>query len=368
MKIQISRQELLEAVNKVKTVVSSKSALPILSHILMETGDSSVRLSATDLKVSIECTADCTVLEPGVMTVSSQRIASVLAELPNADITLTLDESNTITLQCAKIETKLYSMSADEFPPIRKFEGIEPLSLPQLMLKNLFFKTSFAICMDQSRYNLTGLLFQLNAGRLIVVSTDGRRMSMCVADEELPKGLDIKVIIPSKMIHELERLLEDQGDVEVFVDESQIAFNFNRVRMVTSLIDGTFPNYEMVIPKKHDKELVFNTAQLMEATRRTRTMTSDKFNSVRLHLTENLLTLKVVTPEVGEYVEPLALSYKGPVIEIAFNPDFILEVLRHIETESVCLVLKDGSSPGMLKAYADGPLDNYVNVIMPIRV
>jgi DNA polymerase-3 subunit beta len=368
MKITIPRQDLLEHINKVKSVVSSKSALPILSHILIETGDSSIRLAATDLKVSIECSVDCTVHTPGSLTVSSQRISSMLSEMPNEDITLHLKDNNVIEITCGAIDTKLFSMSPDEFPPIRSFDGVSTLELKQSALKKLFSRTSFAICTDQARYNLTGLLFQLEDGKLVVVATDGRRMSLAIEDEDIPSSASAKVIIPSKMINELEKLLGEGETVKVCIDESQAAFVFGRARIVSSLIEGNFPNYEMVVPKKHDKELVLDTAKFMEAMRRTRTMTNDKFNSVRLNISDGNLCLKVVTPEVGEYEEELSVEYSGEPIEVAFNPDFILDVLRHMDSDKVCFVLKDAQSPGVIKPYTEAPQDNYVNVVMPIRV
>lgn len=368
MKITIPRQDLLDAVSKVKTVVSSKSALPILSHILLETGESSVRLSATDLKVSIECNVDCTVEEAGSMTISSQRLASILGELPNKDISIGLGENSVIDLSCEKIQTKLFSMSPEEFPPIRSFEGIEPLSLSQKSLKTLFSNTSFAICTDQARYNLTGLYFEIQEGRLTVVSTDGRRMSLAAEDEGIPGDINVKVIIPGKMIHELERLLDDENMVDVFIGDTQVAFVFGTTRIVTAIIEGTFPNYDMVIPKQHDKEALVNTAQFIEAVRRTRTMTNDKFNSVRFALAPGEMTLTVVTPEVGEYHEDMPIEYDGEEIDVAFNPDFVLDVLRHVGTELTSFVLKDSSSPGMLRPYSEVSNNNYINVIMPIRI
>ena len=368
MKISIPRQDLFEIVNKVKSVVASKSALPILSHVLMQASSGVVRLAATDLKVSIECEVDCDVQTEGSLTVSSQRLASILAELPEDDILLELVGNNVIELKCGRIETKLFSMSPDEFPPIRNFEGVEPVTLPQSIIKNLFQKTSFAICTDQARYNLTGLLFEIAKGRLTVVSTDGRRMSLAMEAEGIPERTEAKVIIPAKMIHELERLLIGEGDVQVFIDESQAAFAFDRVRLVSALIEGNFPNYEMVIPQKHDKEVVIDTLKFTEAVRRTRTMTNDKFNSVRFHVGPEVITLKVVTPEVGEYEEELEIEYGGENVDIAFNPDFMLDVLRHVGSPKVCLVLKDGSSPGIIKPYTEAPEDSYLNVIMPIRI
>lgn len=368
MKITIARDDLLDAVNKVKTVVSPKSALPILSHILVETGESQVRLTATDLKISIECSVDCTVEEPGSLTVSSQRLSSMLSELPSGELTLALAESNVVTLQSGKIDTKLFSMSPEEFPPVRAFDNIEPIILGQAVLKKLFTKTSFAICSDQTRHNLTGLLFEIQDGRLTVVATDGRRMTLCVESEGIPEGLSVKVIIPGKMISELERLLGNEGDVKLFFDETQASFVFDSNRLVTALIEGTFPNYDMVIPKKHDKEAYMSTAAFTEAIRRTRTMTNDKFNSVRFCFDEGIVTLRVVTPEVGEYTEEMPAEFAGESMEVAFNPDFILDALRHIETEKTCLVLKDGSNPGVVKPFKDAPIDDYMNIVMPIRI
>lgn len=368
MKIIIPRQDLQDCVNRVKSVVSAKSALPILSHILLEAQGTSVKVSATDLKVGIECTAECTVEAEGALTVSSQRLASILSELPNNDITLALTDNNQVTLECGRIQTKLYSMAPEEFPPIRTFDEVEPVVMQQGLLKQLFNKTSFAICADPARHNLTGLLFEMDKGQLVVVSTDGRRMSLCIEKDGIPSGIEIKVIIPGKMISELQRLLTDDGDVDIYVDESQAGFAFGNIRLVTALIDGTFPPYDMVVPKKHDKEVLIDTAVFLEAVRRTRTMTNDKFNSVRFAVSSGEMSLRVVTPEVGEYREEIPIEFDGGSLEIAFNPDFVLDVLKHVETEKTSFILKDGMSPGVLKPYRENASDTYVNVIMPIRI
>ena len=367
MKIRVPQRDIADAVNKVKTVVSSKSALPILTHVLMETVGGTVKLSATDLKVGIECTVDCTVDEPGSLTVSCQRLASVLAELPEADVEIALGENGVVDLRCAKSEYQLFSMSPDEFPPIRTFEGIDAIVIPQMTLREILSKVSFAICTDQARYNLTGLLVDIKDGKLTAVATDGKRMSLYIETEGIPDDVTVKVIVPGKMIAELERLLDNEGPVEIFIDENQAAFVFGSIRMVSALIEGTFPNYEMVIPKKHDKEIVLNTQRFAEAMRRTRTMTNEKFNTVRVKLGSGLITLKVVTPEVGEYEEDVEVEYDGSALEVAFNPDFILDILRHVTTEKMILLLKDATNPGVLKPYTEAAVDRYVNVVMPIR-
>ncbi len=369
MRISISKQELLSAVNIVKGVVSSKSSLPILSHILMEAEGCTLKLTATDLKVSIECTVDCTVEEAGALTVSSQRLSLLLNELPDAEVVIELMDSNIVELRCGVVETKLFSIAPEEYPPVRKFEHVDPLVFKQALLKRMFLKTSFAICTDQSRYNLTGLLLETRSNTLRVVATDGRRLSMAVSDEGVDVDRDIKVIVPSKMIHELESLLSDdlERTVDVLLDESQAAFVFEHVRVITSLIEGNFPNYEAVIPKKQEKEFVLSVDNFMRCIRRAAAMTNEKFRSVRLIFDSGILRFSVKTPEVGEYEEELEVDYSGGKLEIAFNPLFVLDVLRYIDTENVCIQLKDTSSPGVIKPYEEGPLDTYINVVMPIR-
>jgi len=369
MKIIIPKQELQNAVNTVKSVVSQKSALPILSHILMEAERDVLKLTATDLKVSIECTVDCTVEVSGSLTVSCQRISMILGELPDADVTLELCETSVVELHCGHVETKLFSISPDEYPPVRDFDDIDPIVFNQCVLKKLFQRTSFAICTDQSRYNLTGLLLETRSNGLRVVATDGRRMSLAVSDEDIPTDREIKVIIPSKMIHELESLLSDDPDknVRVYLDENQACFVFERVRIVTALIEGNFPNYEAVIPKKHDKEIIVDLERFTKSIRIAYAMTNDKFRNLKLSFSDGMLLLTVKTPEVGEQQQELPISYENDPFDISFNPAFILDVLRYMDSENVCMQFKDGSSPGVFKPYTEAPLDSYINVIMPIR-
>jgi DNA polymerase-3 subunit beta len=170
------------------------------------------------------------------------------------------------------------------------------------------------------------------------------------------------------MINELERLLGSDGEVRVSIDETQAAFQFNSLRIVTALIEGSFPPYDKVVPKKHDKEIHLDTAAFTEAVRRTRTMTNDKFNSVRFVLNDGTMLLRVVTPEVGEYEEEMPIDYTGEPLEIAFNPDFMVDVLRHTDSEKISFVLKDAMSPGLLKPSGTNDADRYLNVIMPIRI
>ncbi len=381
MKIRASRNDLYNAVNKVKTVITRKTVLPILSHILLEakqdgnTGDS-LTITSSDLRVNIECTIPCEVEEEGQLTISADRFFTAMSSFPDEEVTINLQENRVVEILCAKIKMRLFSMSPQDFPPVRPFEGVEPIKLPQKDLKELFEKTSFAICTDQARYNLTGLLIEIDDGKVTCVSTDGRRMALCrYRSDKIDSSMRRKVTVPGKVISEVQRLLQDDGEVQIFLDENQVAFSLDSVRLTSALIEGSFPNYEMVIPKKHDKEVFLDKGIFMESVVRARGMTNERFNSVRFNISANTMLLRVSTPDVGEYEEEIGAEYEGDDIEIAFNPDFVLDVLRTLDTETVAFILKDANSPGVIKPVLkdekkDTPKvsDDHINVIMPIRI
>ncbi|HOJ32093.1 MAG TPA: DNA polymerase III subunit beta [Candidatus Hydrogenedentes bacterium] len=381
MKVRVTRSELFDAVNKARTIVTKKTVLPILSHFLLEAkqqdSGSLLKITSSDLRVNIECSLPCEIEEEGLITLSAERLSSVMASFPEEEVVISLGENRVVDIRCAKIRMKLFSMSPDDFPPVRTFEGIEPIVLPQKDLRDLFIKTSFAICTDQARYNLTGLLFELSDNKITCVSTDGRRMSLCrYQSDSFDSRLRRKVTIPGKVITEVERLLQDEGNVEVFLDENQVAFSIGPVTLTSALIEGSFPNYEMVIPKKHDKEVIVDKAVFQESVTRAKAMTNEKFNSVRLYIAGNQIVLRVSTPDVGEYEEEIPAEYEGEEIEIAFNPDFILDVLRALETKELAFILKDATSPGVIKPVLEDDAgnkvgrisDDQIHVIMPIRI
>ena len=369
MKFTISKNDLLQALNKVKGIAPAKAAIPVLTNVLLEAEGSSLKLTSTDLKINIEYTIDCTVQESGATTVHCQRIVMLLNELPDTDVNLSLLDNGILELQCGLITTKLLTVSADEFPTISDMSSIEPIVFKQAVLKKLFQKTSYAICTDQSRYNLTGLLLETKADGMRVVATDGRRLTLAISDEAVSSATEMKAIIPAKTIHELQTHLSDDEEksVEVYFSENRAAFVFDGLLISCALIEGNFPNYELVIPKKMSKEFILELETFRQCIRRASAMTNDKFRNVKFVFNDDNMQLIVKTPDVGEYEESLPVGYQGEKMEISFNPYFILDVLRYIEGDQVCLQFKDGSSPGMIKPYTEAPVDSYVNVIMPIR-
>lgn len=370
MKFTIAKQELLQAVNTVRGIVPQKSNLPILTHMLIEAERDILTLSTTDLKVSIVRLVNCAVEVPGVMTVACHRLAMILSEMPDADVEVELLSSSVVAFRCGMVDTRLLSIAAEEFPPIRTFEGVEPIVYKQPTLKDLLQKTSYAICADQSRHNLTGVLMETRSDGTRVVATDGRRLSFALNDEDIATDRHIKVIVPAKMVRELEGLLKDDSEqkVHVYLNESHAAFVLDRIKVITSLIEGTFPNYELVIPKRQEREILLKNNLFTQCIRRAAAMTTDKYRNVKLTFTPGQMKCNVKTPDVGEFDEDLAVDYEGEQITTAFNPMFILEVMRYMDTDQVSMQMKDGGSPGVFRPYKDGAAqDTYICVVMPIR-
>jgi DNA polymerase-3 subunit beta len=235
-------------------------------------------------------------------------------------------------------------------------------------LRAMLRKTAFAASADESRYVLNGILLSLQEHKLTIVATDGRRLALVEEEIDVLAESRRDMIVPTKAVNELTRLLQDAGQAELRSSPNQAAFeliaeNGLSTRVVTKLVDGTYPNYKQVIPSETRERITLPREELLHALRRAEIMTSDKSNSVKLAFSQNNLSITANTPEVGEARESLAIAYKGQDIAIAFNPAFLIDPLKALETDDVFLDLIDELSPGLLKI--NGP---YLYVIMPMRM
>jgi len=365
MKATLAKTDFQRGISYVQNVVPSRSALPIISNVLLDMQKDELRLSATDLRVGIECAIPARVASRGKLSVPATRLVEIARELPEKDIGVESGRDNALSVRCDKIFFKILGLPGDEFPALPTVAVETPLSFEQRQLREMFQKTAFAISTEQARYTLTGLLFEVDQGKVTTVATDGRRLSYACKAVDVAEDYKVSVIVPDKMINELVRLMKGDGEVRVEVGENQIVFVFDGIRLVSQLIEGNFPDYRAVIPKDYDKEVVVDTFDLTMATRRAAAVTSREFNSVKLHVHKGAMTLSAVTPDVGEAEDQIGASYDGDEQDIVFNPDYMLDALASIETDRAVLQLRDTTSPGVLKPYDS---DEYVYVIMPIKV
>jgi DNA polymerase III subunit beta len=297
-----------------------------------------------------------------------KRLFGIVRELSNSEVELEVDEKNVCALSSGPSFFKIRGLGAEEFPPLPKFTDEKKVALAQEKIKGMLRKTSFAMSGDESRYVLNGIFFSLKEQKLTLVATDGRRLAMVDEEVDLSEKSLADFIVPAKAVNELNRLLQDQGEIEMNFTENQAAFQLKdekgfAVLLVTKLIEGNYPNYRQVIPAETKERVPLNREEFLHALRRAEIMTSEKQNSVKLTFTKNNLAITANSPDVGEARESLAVNYKGKDVAVAFNPAYVIEPLNALSNDEVFFELIDELSPGVIKI--NGP---FLYVVMPMRL
>ncbi|CAN5536176.1 DNA polymerase III subunit beta [soil metagenome] len=363
MKFAVTKEALLDGLQRIQNVVSTRSTLPVLTNALLETTETGLRLSTTDLEVAIRCEIPAQIEKAGATTLPARRLSAIVRELPSSEITIESDAKNISSIKCGASFFKIYGLAKDEFPAFPSFKDAKTYSIKQSELKDGLRKTSYAISVDETRYVLNGILFSLKENKLTLVATDGRRLALFDSDLEFPKSHERDFIVPTKAVTELQRLLTDDGEVLISVAENLASFELNGSQLVSKLVEGNYPNYRQVIPGEAKERITLEREAFLNSVRRVSLLSSDKTSSVRLNFTKNNLDITANTPEVGEARESLAVVYRGRDISIAFNPDFVLDPLRNLSNDEVHIELIDEMSPGVIKINTP-----FLYVIMPMRV
>ncbi len=368
MNLTISKEQIINGLQAVQNVVSTRTTLPILSNVLLRAEGERLELTATDLDVTISCAVEAKVKKPGASTVPVKRLFGIVRELSNGDIDLDVDDKHNCCIRSGPSFYKINGLGADEFPPLPQFKDDKKVTLPQETVKGMMRKTSFAISTDESRYVLNGIFLSLKDHKMTMVATDGRRLALVDEEIDVSEKSQGEFIVPAKTVLELNRLLQDKGEVEIRYAENQAAFNLKgekngSVLIITKLIEGNYPNYRQVIPAETKERVSLVREEFLHALRRAEIMTSEKSNSVKLSFGKNKLEITANSPEVGEAKETLAINYKGPDIAVAFNPKYLIDPLNALTNDEVFLELIDELSPGVLKI--NGP---FLYVVMPMRL
>jgi DNA polymerase III subunit beta len=363
MKFSVSKDKLLEGLSIVQNVVSTRTTLPILSNVLLQASEGEIRLTTTDLDVGVRGSVEAQVERSGATTLPARRLFSIVRELPAAEIYVDVDSKNLASIRSGPSYFKILGLPEEEFPPLPRFDDAKIFTIAQKDLKDGLKKTSYAISTDETRYVLNGTLFSFKDNKLTLVATDGRRLALVDLELEFPRSQEIDVIVPTKAVTELQRLVKDEGDVKVSIGENQIAFEINQTLLVSKLIEGNYPNYRQVIPSEAKERITLERETLLNAVRRVALLASEKSNSVKLSFSKGNIDIVATTPEVGEARESLAVMYKGREFSIAFNPEFLMAPLRNLSTDEVYLDLIDEMSPGVIKIA--GP---FLYVLMPMRL
>jgi DNA polymerase III subunit beta len=363
MKFRISKEAFLDGLQKVQHVVSSRTTLPILSNVLLVAKDGRLQFTTTDLDVGITGSVEAQIEKEGATTLPAKRLVSIIRELPASEVEVVVDGKNHASIRSGPSFFKIIGLSDSEFPPLPDFEGAKVFKIPQQALRDGLKKTSYAISTDETRYVLNGIFTSFRDGKMTLVATDGRRLAMVDTDLEFPASHETDVIIPTKAVQELQRLLGDSGDVIVKLSDNQVSFAVGDSLLASKLIEGNYPNYRQVIPGDSNERVIISREALLETVRRVSLLSSDKSNSVKLVFSENRIEVTANSPDVGEAQESMDVIYQGPAMQIAFNPEFLQAPLRNLDSNDVYLDLIDEMSPGVLRIEG-----TFLYVLMPMRV
>lgn len=373
MKFKINREHFVTGLQQVLNVVGTRATMPILSNVLIQAEDGQLSLTTTNLDLGIRCRIQADIATPGGITLPVRKLATIVRALPNTDVEVDASSGAQAKITSGGSQFKIMGIAEDEFPPLPSFADQHVFELPQDELLSMLKSISYAQSQDENRYILNGVYFVFADDKLTLVATDGRRLGLISKDLDVTEENTGKLILPAKTVAELERLLGQGEKVKITFSDRQVAFEIqitaedgglvDTIYLVSKIVEGNYPNYKQVIPKETENRVKVERELFAECVQRAALVTSDKNNSVKLKLGNNLLEITGSSPEYGESHESMAIAYEGTDVQVAFNPGFLLDPLRALPKDEVYFEFKDELSPGVFKT-----LDSFLCVIMPLRL
>lgn len=364
MKFKIVRSKFLDGLKKVQNIVGSKGSMMIIQNVLMEAKEKELVLTTTDLDISIRTRVECEVLEDGSTTLPVKLLVNAISKSPEGPIEIDVSAADCAYITAGSAEFKLNGMAVIDFPALPDDQNSFEYVIPQMTLREMLRKTSYAASQDDTRKTLKGVLMSFRDGKLTMVATDGRRLAMIEHDVDLPEEAQRDIILPTKVVSELQRSLSGDGDARITIEKSQISFNLGDTRLYSKLLDEVYPNYRQVIPSGCTEHIVVDRQLLLSALDRVSVMTMDESNSTCLTFDANQLMISSSkASEAGSARDIVPIKYDGEKIEIVFNPNFVMDPLKAIDEDEVTIELSSGSAPAMIKCSVP-----FLYVMMPLRL
>ncbi len=370
MKFVISTPQLISLVSKCLNVVPAKTTIPLLSNLLIEAVHDELILTATDLTVGIRCYADAKILNEGATTLPARRFSQLIKELTAANLEISTNSNETTEILADSSRFKLNGMSKLEFPTLPEFKEAFHFKVKQSILRDMLYYTSFAVSREDNRYTLTGVCLTLANSTATFAGTDGKRLAKAHMPIEIDSTFRNSYIIPLKAVDEIQKNLGDDGDVTVYLMKDKIAIEAGQTIIITKLLTGDYPDIDRIIPQNIEATVILHREELMTLLRQISLFTADSSNSVRFTFTEGTLQLSANTMEIGEGKVSMPANYHGNKLEIAFNPGFFLDILRHSKGETINLGVTDAYNPGLITSTEATPMTTAspLFVLMPMRL
>lgn len=369
MKIVCYKDKILKAINSVVKGVASKTTMPILEGILIQTNDNEIKLTTYDLEIGIEYIMECEVKEQGSTVVNAIMFSEIIRKLPDTEIYISINQNNLLEIECEGSLYKLATMNPDEFPELPKIEVENSIQLEQNVLKNMIRKTIFAVSTEENRPIFTGCLFEIENNKLNIVAVDGFRLALR-SIYLTNKTNDFKAVIPGKTLNEVNKIISDSFDnIKIGVSKNQALFEMDNCKIVTRILDGEFLNYKTVIPTNWETRIRVNKINLQNSFERISLISSssvekEKKYPVKVSVEIGKVTISC-TNQTGDAKEEIFISTEGKDIEAGFNPKYFLDSLKAIDDEEIYIEFGTNISPCLIKSVEN---NDYTYMILPIRL
>ncbi len=370
MEFSVSKSDLVRELGLTQGVVERKTTIPILSNILVETDQDQVWLTATDLELGIRCSCPARIKKEGAGTIPARKLLDYVRLLPDADIQVKLAENQWASLVSGRSRTRIAGMSRESFPELPQMPEVLA-QIPLSLVAQMIAGTIFAISAEESRFTLNGALLILNETGLVMVATDGHRLSLVEKSIELP-GLagPFRALLPKKAMSEILKLASDDNtkQIEFSGNDNHLFFRIDKRLLLSRKLTGNFPDYERVLPKEHPHMLVIQRDELKSAIERVAQFADERSRAIRLQIVKGEMKVHSSISETGESEETIPVDYDGANVEVGFNAQYLLDFLRSVDGSEVEFRFKDSNSAGELRPHAGAPDTVYRYVVMPMRI
>ena len=371
MKLVCEKDVILKAINSVTKAVASKTTMPILEGILIQTNDKEVKFTTYDLEIGIEYIMECTVEEQGATVVNAIMFSEIIRKLPDAEIHIEINENNLLVIECEGSLYKLATMNPEEFPELPKIDIENSIEMEQNSLKDMVRKTIFAVSTEENRPIFTGCLFEIRNNKLNVVAVDGFRLAW--KSKFLQTAVnDFSAVIPGRTLNEINKILNDSFDtIKIGVSKNQALFEMENCKIVTRLLDGEFLNYASVIPETWETRIRVDKGSIQNCFERVSLISAssiekEKKYPVKVNIEIGKVTISC-TNQTGDAKEEIYTETEGKDLEIGVNPKYFLDALKVIEDEEIFISFGTSISPCVIKPI-DETSRNYTYMILPIRM
>ncbi len=368
MRFTISREKLLEGLQAVTAAVPAKTTLPVLANLLVEATDRGIRLSATDLDIAISTEIAAEVKATGAITIPARKLSDIVRELPPSPVVIETTGEQRITLECGRSKFKLLGLPRDEFPSFPTVKFDQSWRVKSGELQKLIQHTSFAVSTEETRPVLNGVLWELRESSMRMVATNGHRLARMDVEVDVTNAQPIDLIVPPKALEQVRKLFPAEEELEIARGDNHIGFRSPFTSVFTRLVEGPYPNYEQVIPKDNDRVCIADRTLFTGALKRMSVIASEQTHRIRISFNAGIVRLSVASPDLGEAQDEIPVQYDGDPLDIGFNANYLLEIMRYIPTEQVRLTFKAPERAATVEPEGWDDPARYLCLLMPLRL